>query len=199
MYTRPLALEPTPALKQLGSRLFGYTGRTFAVQVHDAPYQLHDLQWGGGTKSDWMILEGETAYDFGAEAAAYFPPTVVIDITPNTLLVEHVIFCGKDLGVRLHVHPSRLPKLLPEPKIIERWELVVLLATREYKNTYGGRTNIRYTEAHEVTGISPVEWAEARQACIDKGWLTKQGAITPTGSNVTGTLSLRNLRKESLP
>lgn len=197
MYTPPCAIEPNPALKALAERLFGYRGRTFNVQSHDAPFTLHDVTWGGGTRSEWIVIEGDGAYDFSAQAAMFAPPAISVDITPNTILAEHVIFCGRDLGVRLHVHPSRLPKLLPPPATINRNQLIVLASIREYKNTYGGRTGIRFEEAHRETGIHATEYAVARQECIEQGWLNRAGVMQPAGSQALGTNCLHTFRKEA--
>jgi hypothetical protein len=33
---------------------------------------------------------------------------------PNVIVVEHSIFCGKDVGITIYVRPANLAKLLPE-------------------------------------------------------------------------------------
>ncbi len=197
-YQPPMQLAANDALKTLARTLFGYLGRTFQVQAHDHPYTLHDLQWGGGTKSTYVVVQGDGAYDFSTQAARFFPPSIEVEITPDTLLVEHHIFCGKDMGICLHVHPSRLPKLLPPPpeQGIGRDHLIVLTATAHFKNSYSGQTNIRYTEAHSLTGITAAEWQIARQECIASGWLLASGAITPAGRNLVAGHHLYDWKKE---
>lgn len=37
-----------------------------------------------------------------------------VELSPEVLIVEHSIFCGKDSGITVYVHPSVMPKLLTE-------------------------------------------------------------------------------------
>lgn len=93
-----------------------YRGRkvraTFAESV-----TLYDTFWSGGTRSSYVLVDYDNAKlgrlphyappQFGGPAT---PP--VVTLTPGMVLVEHTIFCGKDVGITLHVHPDNAPKLL---------------------------------------------------------------------------------------
>lgn len=41
-------------------------------------------------------------------------PFRVKDLPLNNIIVEHCIFCGKDLGIIIYVNPNNLTKLLPK-------------------------------------------------------------------------------------
>jgi hypothetical protein len=68
--------------------------------------------------------------------------------------------------------------------------MIVLVATRSLKNSYAGRSNIRYHEAHRETGITEERWNTAQQSCIDKKLLRKNGSITNEGQHVCGSMRL---------
>ena len=110
--------------------------------------------------------------------------TPVAELRPDLAIVEHSIFCGKDMGLTFYIHPSDAPQLLPDTPDATENERIVLEFTSGLKNTYGGRTNIRFTEAGRKYGISAEDWETAVQSCISKGWLRKNRAITPDGRNV---------------
>ena len=98
-------------------------------------------------------------------------------------------------GITIHVHPDSMPLFITEgDKNITRHQKIVLSASRGLKNTYGGRTNIRFTEANRVTDITQDEWDAARQANIEAKLLNKAGAITITGQNIIQWTDLRDLR-----
>lgn len=118
-------------------------------------------------------------------------------------LMERQLYCGGDLtlapGVMvlkrstmgcsqfftLWCHPSDINQgLLPTKIDLTLAEKIVLQATCSLKNTYGGRTNIRFHEANEYTGISQRAWDAAVAALTAKGVLDKRGAVTVEGRNV---------------
>jgi hypothetical protein len=87
------------------------------------------------------------------------------------------------MGIRIHVHPENAPRLLPAPSELSEDELTVLMYTAHLKNSYGGRTNIRYTRAHTKTGITVERWDAARALLVSKKLLLVSGAITGEGRN----------------
>lgn len=93
-----------------------YTGRKFSVRFTDKVW-LHDLHWSGGTRHEYAMVStsGESTranynliapWDNKDEGKQ-------IDIPKHIAIVEHIIFCGKDLGIVINLHPSNLPKWLP--------------------------------------------------------------------------------------
>lgn len=97
-----------------------YNGRKFRLEIK-SKYQMRNY-WSGGTKYEATFVgqidgavkvvppPADTTNPFTGVAHAEF------QIPDYVMVVEHVIFCGKDLGVRFYVSPNSLflPKMLPE-------------------------------------------------------------------------------------
>jgi len=164
-----------------------YRGRRYRVRVTDHPLDIRTY-WDGGSRDYFAFVDLESR-----SVSAQVPPQSAFDrpiagadavtLPTNVACVEHTISCGKDLGLTLIVHPRNAAPLLPAPVTTSDHEQIVLTYTAQYKNTYSGRTNLRYSEAHESTKITPEQWNTAKATCIKRGLLNKAGSITPTGRN----------------
>lgn len=162
-----------------------YKGRKFSVsQFH--PGMSITSMWGGGSKNSYALVdiisckvvplpEGFGKLDALADGIA---------------LVEYCIFAGKHLGCRAYVRPENLTPLLGDAtSSLPTSQRVVLIATRNYKSSCGGRKNIRLHNAVEYTGITAAEYDAAKAALVESGHLTKAGAITDKGRNAVGDAS----------
>ena len=97
--------------------------------------------------------------------------------------------------------PAEAEQTTLKPGELTWAEKVVLVATRSYKNSYGGRSNIRFANAHEDCGITQLEWDHAKAALAERKLLTAAGAITDAGRDAllkatpstTSSLQLRDL------
>jgi hypothetical protein len=144
--------------------------------------------WDGGSRYFYCFYHLDTKQAIPVHSNhPYFEsdqPSHLEKLPGRVLLVQHMIFCGKDLGIRIYANQSDLAPMLPaadDP--ITREQEIVLCATSSLKNTYGGRTDIRFTEAHRETGISADQWEQAKAELIGTGHLRKNGSITPKGRN----------------
>ena len=176
-----------PEVIALAQRAYpDYRGHTYRVEVKER-INVRSY-WDGGTRSyfKFMRLDGssdsveipaQSAFDAKIEGAESVP------LVPGLTCVEHVYFCGKDAGIRVHVHPENAPRLLPAPVELTEDELVVLKYTSHLKNSYGGESNIRYTRAHAKTGITVERWDAAKALLIGKKLLRANGSITGEGRN----------------
>jgi hypothetical protein len=106
-------------------------------------------------------------------------------LAPGLICVEHTYFCGKDAGLRFHVHPSGLdPRLLPaKTEDLTNDERIVLYATRSLKSSYNGVKDYRFHAANQDTGITRDRWEAVKTALIERKLLNKAGAITVDGKN----------------
>jgi len=168
-----------------------YNGKKFCVQVETGTINTtYNAYWSGGSRTYYNFVRLDTLQSMGevpAQHPVFNKPINGADkvqLVPGLMCVKRTYFCGKDLGITIVVHPDNAPRLLPDTSEYTRDEMIVLIATRSYKNTYGGKTNIRFKEAHRDTGITEERWETAKQICIEKNLLNKAGSITNTGRNI---------------
>jgi len=178
-----------PNIQRLARAVFpSYRGRKFSFEVADS-VALTGTYWDGGSRSSYGGVNLST---FQAASLPQFDPpqfggpiqTPKVEVRPGMAIVEHSIFRGRDAGITFYVHPSDAPQLLPEPESVTEDEQIVLVFTHARKNTYGGRSNIRFTEAHRRYGITADRWTAAQETLKARKLLRANGSITPAGKNV---------------
>ena len=173
--------KPDQEIKTIINATFPkYNGRKIKVST-DVPSRL-DSYWDGGSKDTFSFyhLDERKSFQLPTNHPAFEPgnPSKLNSLPNRVVIVMHSYFCGKDLGITIYANSDDMTPLLPKQADITEDEKIVLKYTREYKNTYGGRTNIRYSEAKYSTGITVEGWETAKNTLISKGLLNKGGAIT---------------------
>jgi len=112
-------------------------------------------------------------------------------VVPGFVIVEHSIFCGKDMGLTFYVNPADIVKLLPAPVELTLAEEFVLTATRHYKSSYMGRDRFEMAIDHPAD-LGPrfnellmnrAEWNIVKDDLIARKLLNRAGAITNAGRN----------------
>lgn len=168
-----------------------YQGRKFSVQVTNHPLDVRSY-WDGGSRNYYVFLRLDNLKTWEMPQQSMFDKKVngadSVQLVPGMVCVEHTYFCGKDMGITIHVHPENAPKRLENNLELTREEKIVLVYTRTYKNTYAGRTNVRFHEATRAKGISIEQWQNAINSLQEKKMLNKAGAITNEGRNAIGEL-----------
>lgn len=97
-----------------------YRGRKIRVGAAEK-VSICDLNWSGGTRSQYRAcaLTGAPlgSLDRYNAMAPWDNPAEgqSLPLVPGACVVEHSYFCGKDSGLRIYVHPSDMPKMLPTP------------------------------------------------------------------------------------
>jgi len=192
-------LQPTDETVSLFKNVFsGYSGKMFQIEIHDNPGMHLDSYWSGGSRDYHKIVKLDTMQVLAVpENGSGFVPDVPQEVEkafpcPGYAVVTHTIFCGKDMGIRIHIHRENARKLVPAPLEISAEEKIVLIATRSLKSSYAGISNYRFQQANEETGITLAQWEQAKAECIRKGYLNKAGAITVAGRNAAGDKSLHD-------
>jgi len=168
-------------------RLVGYNGKKIRYIPNRIPTELNSY-WDGGSRDYYYFvnLSENKIVEVSQNHPVYNPqnPSRLESLPNGVILVQRIYFCGKDLGLKIYANPADLSgKLLPESQDVTENEKIVLKFTYEYKNTYAGRKNIRFTEANESTGITQESWLEAQELLKSKKLLNKAGSITLKGKN----------------
>jgi hypothetical protein len=181
-----------------------YKGRKFKVaEIADpSSFGLYGCYWSGGSRSSYagiQLVSGKVGWFGGINPLRESEPKTNVPL--DCAIVEHSIFCGKDTGLTLHLRPENVAKMLPagDGDELTEDEKIVLIATRSYKNTYAGRTNVRFEEARRKTGITQQAYEDAKSLLFLKGYLKRHGKsykITNEGRNACGNESLYSLRKD---
>ncbi len=170
----------------------GYQGTKFkAVVCESVTIPMDAGLWSGGSRDHFSVvsLEHGTRVIPGQELAPWARERGerTIELNPSIVVVEHSIFCGKDMGLTFYVHPQAATKLLPPPATELSATEKLVLESRGYKSSYMGKdryqmmlANARYSNAPFPTRQ---EWTAAEQSLIGQGYLNKAGAITVKGRN----------------
>jgi hypothetical protein len=169
----------------------GYSGRKFQLHVAES-VNISNTQWDGGSRSTYTAVNLETGQSSPMTDPRPWPDNMApwgdVDIKPNHAVIEHVIFCGKDLGLRITVRPENATKLLPDTTADELTadELVILYATRAYKASYAGMDR-RQMVANDGHKLTVDQWEAAKARLIAGKYLNRAGAITTKGKNAAPT------------
>ena len=90
-----------------------YKGRKFSI-VASETVTFYDLNWGGGSRNVYRFVSDSGDIIGLPVATPWLEPNEgrTVRLTPDILVIEHSIFCGKDLGIAIYTHPSNMPRLL---------------------------------------------------------------------------------------
>lgn len=99
-----------PLVKRLLKVTFPeYRGRKVKARLWKGPMRLENY-WDGGTRSYYVavrIADGGIS-NFGTDNPFERSAHEEVDLPVGVLLVEHSIFCGKDMGITVWGHPEAL-------------------------------------------------------------------------------------------
>ncbi len=180
-------LDATPEIKAMAAKAFPeYNGRKFKLDNSGRPVNMTS-HWDGGSRDTFVVMELSTGkLKPIPQNGTMFDRVSVGDtvVPPGFMIVEHTIFCGKDLGITFHVDPDTAMAMLPAPVALCDSERLVLRLTSNLKASYDGRKP-RMDEARRQ-GIHASDFKAIQNALIGKGLLNKAGAITNAGRNAVG-------------
>jgi len=199
--TTTIHLDPTMVPATLRGE---YSGRQFRAQVSTQGYVPADAGlWSGGSCSHYTLIELSTgrAVAFPGQQSAPWDAgrkSLEFDLPRGFVVREHVVFCGKDLGLRFTVHPEDAAPLLPKPVDLSHVERLVLMATVGFKSSYGGQDRYQMAQnAYAPCWKAPdpnkpafptrQAWDAAKADLATRGLLDKRGAITVAGRNAIGS------------
>ena len=182
-------LEPTSEVKAMAHTAFpSYKGRKFKLDNSGHAVNLTS-HWDGGSRDQFVILQlGSGQTKAVPQNGTMFDRVHVDDavVPAGFVIVEHSVFCGKDLGITFHVDPESALAFLPLPTDLSDDERLVLAVTCALKASYDGRKP-RQDEARRK-GMSAETFDATKSALIAKKLLNKAGAITTAGRNAAGSI-----------
>ena len=176
-----------------------YNGRKFKIEVASHPLNVKSY-WDGGSRDYFTFVNLQTRETLTMPPQSAYDAQIAgadkVNLPVGFVCVEHSIFCGKDSGITIHVHPDNAPMLLPAPSTeLTDDQKTVLKYTRAVKSSYAGIKDYRYyshvqdveMEARvQKNGKLPMTrdaWDAAKSSLISSGHLNKAGAITADGRN----------------
>lgn len=179
--------DPPPELARIFKFAFpSYKGRKFKLRAQDYPVSVRSY-WDGGSRTQYRFVRADGQVISAPSSHPIFENHISgvdsVTIPHGVVLVEHAIFCGKDMGLTAVIPSDRIAGYLPPAETVTTQEGIVLAYTSALKNTYGGQKNIRFTSANRSEGITAEEWETAKLALIERKLLRKNGAVTPEGRN----------------
>lgn len=181
-----------------------YTGKKFRIETtpNDFKYNLRNY-WDGGTKHYIVAMNLETGFVAVPKMDTENPAKQVshsqIQLPANHVFVEHLISCGKDMGLTIYVREDNATRFLPKPpdENLSLLEKLVIWYTCRLKNTYAGKSEIRFHEAkryHKEISFTFIDWMDARESLVKRGYLLKGSyGITPSGRNIEQTLDKKEM------
>lgn len=151
-------------IKQVCRAAFpGYSGRKFQVAYNVKSMSVRSYWDGNGSKSSFVAVNLSTLETKAApNSHPIFDHVEGVDrveIPEGFAIVEHIIFCGKDLGLRIHVPIA--PPVLPEGKNIPDEWLRILTITAHRKSSYAGISDYRAHAARELWGYKKAKWTQS--------------------------------------
>ena len=181
----PVTLKSSDhSVKSILQRAFPeFKGRSVTVDSRET-VRFYGTLWDSGSKREYALVCIDSGRVSRIKEAPFLQRS---EFHEN----DHPVIPGVAVAVLSHsglhefayiyFHADDMPKSAQAETT--RNEKIVLYATRSLKSSYGGVKNYRFREAHESTGISWDEWISATESLMNRGMLTKRGAITATGRN----------------
>ena len=164
-----------------------YNGKKFEVRAQSYPLNCRS-SWQGGSRSYYVFVNlanMQASPEMPAQSA--FDPEVkelnAVTLPEGVVCVEHVIFCGKDLGIRIIAHPDNFQKLIPQIAAEEVTE-----DEKKYLRVCRGLISSARPEELRRMGINSAQKEELKASLIQKGFLAKGGGLTLKGKNYAETL-----------
>src|ERR1700730_5486867 len=94
-----------------------YRGRKIRIVPQRYPLNFKSY-WEGGSRDYFAFVRLDTMQSAAMPAQSAFDKDIrgaeSVTLPPGVICVEHSIFCGRDIGIRIHVNPVNLVSMLPE-------------------------------------------------------------------------------------
>lgn len=156
------------------------------VQVTPAEeVPLTGMNWSGGYKTDYVAVNlssGDSA-DFPDPEWNELYQLRTVKMRAGIAIIAYQ-WAGLSKFVEVYLHPSNVVQQIEEKVDLTPQQLAILFCTRAYKNSYGGRTDIRREEAGRAGyRLSPEAWRAEQDTLCKLGYLDRRGSLTTKGKN----------------
>jgi len=110
-----IKLKKKQVRKLLRESFPDYKGRKFYLEFKDR-ITVYNLNWSGGSKNEYAFFRADNKKAFVPARPPWDNPfeRQAFDLSPEVLVVEHCIFCGRDMGITVYAHPKLAARILPE-------------------------------------------------------------------------------------
>jgi hypothetical protein len=111
---KPIELRPSDVRAIINATFPEYRRKKVYLYANET-VTLHDLNWSGGTRSEYRTctLNGQPAGTAAKYNAMDRAEGATIPIPQGHAVVSCGYFCGKPSMLSIYVHPADMPKLLP--------------------------------------------------------------------------------------
>lgn len=163
-----------------------YTGKKCQLHYTDHPINMASY-WSGGSRNFYVIVRLSDMKVMSIPQQSMFDPQIngieAFVIPQGYVVVEHCIFCGKDMGLTVNARTDGIKLIAEQAPELTRAEIMVLVATKALKSSYGGVSDYR---AHELRrkGLTMKQVDDARRHLRELKLLDARNAITNAGRNV---------------
>lgn len=166
----------------------GYNGKHLEAKAFSGPQQLSSY-WSDGNRTYWYFFDLRTGQrvelpECGGHPCQ--PDAISINEVPSGMALVEDYHNGRGYSYCIiHLNPNDITPMLPPADECPNKVRIVLHFTGAYKNSYMGRSNLRYHYYKDAGGkMTPAEWESAQAEGYRLGYLNKAGAITPKGRNL---------------
>ncbi len=172
-----------------------YNGRKFEVTPAES-FNPNVNNWDGGSRTyqvavsrDGKVMELPTKGNIFVGFAENSVP-----IPEGVIIVEHRIFCGKDLGINFLIRPDEMPESLkPKKEEFDSEEKTVLFYTRSRKSSYNGRNRHQMSQSDRrwhpnIPRMTAEDWQNTVERLIQRGMMKKNKSLTTKGKNAASNL-----------
>jgi len=118
MITNAIKVSPSePMVRRIVQATYpSYRGRKVTIVPQRYPLNVQSY-WSGGSRDYFVFLRLDIFAVAPMPAQSAFDKPVqgadAVTLPVGIACVEHSIFCGKDVGIRIHVNPENLVAMLP--------------------------------------------------------------------------------------
>jgi len=147
---KTIHLDPAQIPAHLKRR---YSGKAFKAKITESiTIPSYAGNWSGGSRDTYELIDLATGEAVAASDNVSAPwdkrEDRTIKLREGFAVVEHSIFCGKDMGLTFYLLPANAAALLPAPSAeLTPYQKTVLEATGSLKSSYNGKN--RFEMARE--------------------------------------------------